>query len=217
MGSFVDLTGQVFSRLTVLSRAEDGKHQVVRWNCQCECGNQVIVQASKLRSGNTRSCKCLLKETTTRRLTTHGQSVSKQRNRSEMSREYRAWISMKDRVARPKQDCYRNVTICDRWLNSFENFLEDMGTAPGYNYQLDRIDNRKGYSPDNCRWLTHKENQRNKTDNVVIEWQGQKRCLIEWSEILEPKLGIKYNGLQHRIQRGWSIEKAFTTPNTKNG
>jgi hypothetical protein len=122
---------------------------------------------------------------------------------------------MKDRVARPKQDCYKNVTICDRWLNSFENFLEDMGKAPSFNYQLDRIDNRKGYSPDNCRWLTHKENQRNKTDNVVIEWQGQKKCLSEWHENLGSKLGITYGTLSNRIIRGWPVEKAFTTPNAR--
>jgi hypothetical protein len=124
---------------------------------------------------------------------------------------------MKDRVARPKQDCYKNVVICDRWLASFENFRSDMGEAPGFQYQIDRIDNSKGYSPDNCRWATHKENQRNRTDNLVIEWRGETKCLSAWHEILEPKLKIKYIGLLHRVQRGWSVEKAFTTPNTKNG
>lgn len=126
--------------------------------------------------------------------------------------EYRAWLGLKRRVKCPEKKCYEGITVCDRWLNSYENFLEDMGASPTDKHQVDRIKNELGYSPDNCRWATRVENARNKTNNRVIEWRGESLCLAEWQDRLCPLLGVSRNTMANRLAKGWSIEKAFTTP-----
>jgi hypothetical protein len=90
-----------------------------------------------------------------------------------------------------------------------------MGNAPSNEHQIDRIDNSKGYSPENCRWATREENMRNTTVNRIVEWRGEVRCMTEWEEILCPSLGLKPSALRMRIDiHGWSVDKAFTTPNS---
>ena len=222
MGKFIDLTGQIFGKLTVVDRAENGNRNRVRWNCHCECGGKTIARSYSLQTGHTQSCNCLMRETnskaTTARLTTHGASVGKSKGAwPDMPYEYKSWSWMRNRVFHPKKDCYRNISICPEWDN-YETFLADMGKAPSDKHQIDRIDNSKGYSPDNCRWATPRENARNKTNNRLIEWRGEVKCMAEWEEILCPSLGLKPTALRIRInQYGWSIEKAFTTPSQYAG
>lgn len=217
-GKLIDLTGQKFGRLTVIDRAENGKGWRVRWNCLCECGNKAVVRTESLRSGHTQSCNCLMKDINGTRIgndrRTHGATIGRSDKAwQEMSRVYRAWASMKDRICRDPR--YRHLAICDRWLNSYENFLADMGQAPSEKHQVDRIDNSKGYSPDNCRWVTPKENMRNTTVNRMIEWCGETKCMAEWEEKLCPVLGLKTGALRTRLfVFGWSVNKAFTTPNS---
>jgi hypothetical protein len=148
-------------------------------------------------------------------LVTHGASVGKSKGGwSDMPYEYKSWSWMRNRIFHPKKDCYRNISICPEWDN-YETFLADMGKAPSDKHQIDRIDNSKGYSPDNCRWATRKENMRNTTVNRIIEWKGVKKCMAEWEEELCPTLGLKPQALRARLfQFGWSVEKAFTTPNS---
>lgn len=152
--------------------------------------------------------------------TTHGLYVglAKIEYAVNLPKEYKCWKSMKTRVLSPSNDpkrqSYRGLSICDRWL-TFENFFADMGEAPSDKHTIDRIDNAKGYSPDNCRWATHKEQQRNKTDNNLVEWQGKIKCLVEWADELRPILGLSKNALSERLRRGWTVERAFTTPNKK--
>ena len=149
--------------------------------------------------------------------TTHGLyvGIKKSEYYANLPREHKVWMSMKRRIAFPRNECYRRISICDRWLHSFEDFLEDMGLAPTDNHSIDRIDNLKGYSPDNCRWATHQEQQRNKTNNTIIEWRGEKKCLTAWADELRPILGLSKNTLGERFRRGWTTEKTFTTPNTR--
>lgn len=222
MGTFVDLTGKVFDRLTVIDRAENGSQGRIRWNCACECGGKAIVRSHALMTGHTKSCNCLMRETNARNgvinKATHGASRGKSTGKkwSEIPREYRVWASMKDRVKHSSK--YKNVSICPEWVNSYETFLADMGKAPSDKHQIDRINNSQGYSPDNCRWATPKENARNKTNNRLIEWKGEVKCMAEWEEILCPLLGLKPCALHVRINYyGWSIEKAFTTPSQYAG
>lgn len=123
---------------------------------------------------------------------------------------YQSWASMKTRCYNPKNKSYehyggRGITVCDRWLK-FENFLEDMGERPG-GMSIDRVDTSLGYYPENCRWATQKQQQRNRSDNWLIEYNGQKRCLSEWSELL----GINRHTLTRRL-KSWSVERAFTAP-----
>lgn len=99
----------------------------------------------------------------------------------------------------------RGITICEEWL-LFENFLRDMGFRPE-GTSLERIDNNKGYFPENCKWATPKEQGRNKENNTKITYKGETRCLAEWIEILE----IAPNTIYYRLRAGWSIDRVFGT------
>jgi hypothetical protein len=103
-----------------------------------------------------------------------------------------------------QREDYAHVRVCVRWRD-FENFLADMGERPD-GTSIDRIDNDGGYCPENCRWATSKEQQRNKRNNRLLTFNGVSRCLAEWSEIL----GIGYQVLYGRLRRGQSVEQAFT-------
>ena len=146
-----DLTGQKFNRLTVVELASIGRNYQKNYKCICECGNEVIVRGDCLKSGNTKSCDCLSRETSSINGLNnfkHGQSRTK---------EYVAWQGMKTRCYNSNAINYdryggRGIKVCDRWLNSFENFLDDVGLAPNIDYSIDRIDNNGNYEPGNVRW-----------------------------------------------------------------
>ncbi len=115
---------------------------------------------------------------------------------------YQPWKGMISRCLNPNYHRYhdyggRGITVCDRWL-LMENFVSDMGDSYSPELQLDRIDNNKGYSPENCRWVTAKQNARNRRDNTTFTVNGVTRCLAEWSEIT----GIKHNLLWQRLRAG---------------
>lgn len=102
----------------------------------------------------------------------------------------------------------RGITVCDEWKNSSDSFIE-WALENGYNdsLTLDRIDNNKGYSPNNCRWATMKEQANNTRKNVVIKYNGEEKTISQWAD----ELGINRNTLSNRIKRGWSVERAFET------
>lgn len=103
----------------------------------------------------------------------------------------------------------RGITVCARWLESFKNFYEDMGERPSMDHSLDRIDNNEGYSIDNCRWATPKEQSRNQRSNRILEAFGKSQCLVEWAE----ELGIPTSTLDSRLnKRGWCVTKALLLP-----
>ncbi len=118
------------------------------------------------------------------------------------------WQVMRERCLgrnRPEWHRYggRGITICDRWINSYQNFRDDMGLPPSPHHSLDRIDNDKGYSPDNCRWATRKEQSRNRCDNVTISFDGKSLTIAEWSEVT----GICHATIRSRYARKWPIEQ----------
>lgn len=122
--------------------------------------------------------------------------------------EYNSWCAMKDRASdrRPRVAKYyrdKGITVCDRWANSFENFLADMGTKPGPEYSLDRKDGNKGYSPDNCRWATPTEQNRNRDNARNITIGGETKCLSEWAE----QAGLQAPTISFRIASGWPEER----------
>ena len=202
----IDLTGQLFGRWRVLSRAENDRHGNARWLCECTCPQRTrrIVRGVDLRSGHARSCGCLQREVTAARNTTHGLSKTP---------EYKVWLNMIKRCTNPNHPEYKNyggrgIKVCDRWLESFENFFADTGLRPSPKLTLERIDNDGDYEPENWRWATRKEQARNIRPNRMIPFNGEMLCVTEWAE----RVGIKANTLLWRLDRGWSIERALTQP-----
>lgn len=164
MPKLIDLTGQRFGRLTVIERAiSKGKNTV--WFCQCDCGNTTVSDGYQLRNGITLSCGCYHKEFCGDAHRKHGFT---------RTRLYRIYYKMKERCYKPSNDNYKyygalGITICDEWLNDFRTFA-DWALANGYkdNLTIDRKDNSKGYSPDNCRWITIQAQQKNRRKRGTV-------------------------------------------------
>lgn len=140
--------------------------------------------------------------------TIHGHCVRK----NGMTKTYRSWALAKSRCLRPADprfDYYggRGIAMCDRWAESFQAFLADMGERPAET-TLDRIDNNGNYEPGNCRWATRKEQGRNKRTNRILVYQGEEKTLPEWADIF----GFHRELVRKRLGMGWSVEKALTTP-----
>ena len=196
-------SGDKFGRLTLLhSFVENGRR---KWLCRCNCGNEKIILQQSLPGGNTKSCGCLRVE----RNFVHGGYYLP---------EYGIWAGMKNRCCRPKSRDYefyggRGIIVCERWMNSFQNFYADMGSRPSKSHSLDRIDGNKNYEPSNCRWATPSEQNNNKRDNHLITFRGETLNETEWRR----KLGFGVGIIRQRLKNGWSVEKSLTTPSQRRG
>lgn len=199
MSGFKNLVGKKFNSFTVL-RLSHIEHTAF-YLCRCDCGKELIIKGTLIsrKSKPQKSCnECYQK----RRLL-HGMTNTK---------EFFAWRGILSRCGNPNDDAYSNyggrgIKVCERW-KEFKNFYEDMGLAPSKKHSLDRKENNKGYYKDNCRWVVMKVQQRNKRNNYVVEYNGDKKCLSEWAEVI----GICHSTLYYRLKRGWDIEKTFCTP-----
>ena len=218
----IDLTGQVYGRLTVIKRVDDyispSGDRKVQWLCKCKCGKEVIVTGNNLRKGNSKSCGCYNRELLAKINLTHNASNT---------RLYHIWTCMKDRCYNPKNKKYkdyggRGIIICDEWINDFEafaNWAYDNGYIENVSRgecTIDRIDVNGNYCQQNCRWVNQKVQTNNKRNNHYITYNGETHTVTEWNNILGYKKGV----LSRRIFNGWSIEDAFTKPvksNSKKG
>lgn len=186
----IDLTGKKFTRWTVLEYAGKKKDKQF-WLCRCDCGNEKHIEGHTLRIGTSKSCGCLQQEL----LTTHGHTTNAV---GRCTKTYNTWRCMIKRCYYPKHQSYKNygergITVCKRWRDSFENFLEDMGERPeGMN--LDRINNSKGYCKSNCRWANAKTQNRNKRGTLPITQNGVTKVATEWCE----ELGLNKSGFFYR-------------------
>ena len=149
------MVGKRFGRLVVVEEAGNNKQGTALWKCACDCGNQIIVLGGSLRQMTTNSCGCLRTQKTKKRFATHGMSKTL---------EYNSWNTMLQRCNNPNVKSYHNygergITVCKRWLH-FENFLKDMGIKPK-GLTIERIDNDKGYEPENCVWASWTKQRRN--------------------------------------------------------
>ena len=205
---FIDLTGKTFGRLTVISRVVDKNSKATKWLCRCECGNECVVHAGSLRGGHTKSCGCLRVKACHDVATTHGLSKTSLHG---------VWLNMRRRCLDVRCKSYksyggRGIGICEEWLD-FKTFYE-WATTHGYSkgLTLERVDVNGDYKPENCTWITKKQQARNKTTSRIIEIDGVSKCLAEWCD----EYGIKYLTAYKRIcELGWEPKKALTTPPRK--
>lgn len=210
--NFIDLTGNKYGRLTVLSvERRDGKK--VYWNCVCDCGGKCIVPSTDLKSGHTRSCGCLLKESRSINASRHRLENMDIPTDPDTYRKLRTEFHSMHHRCSPSYhsaNSYYNlgVTVCDEWKD-FNNFLS-WALSNGFEHglTLDRIDVNGNYSPDNCRWATNKVQQNNKRNNFRITIDGETKTLSQWSEIY----GIGKATVRQRIKRGWPQERWFEPP-----
>ena len=200
MGRFHDLTGQRFGRLLVIGRAEDkttGSKPKTMWRCLCDCGKETVVWGSSLTQGTTVSCGCKKRK--------HGYANKE--------RLYDTWKNMRHRCNDPKNKRWaqyggRGIKVCQDW-NDYAVFREwAMNNGYADDLTIDRIDVDKGYSPDNCRWVGAKIQANNMTRNRFITFRGKTMTLSQWAE----ELGLSYGVINHRIQRGWDMDRIANTP-----
>ena len=202
----IDLTGKQFGRLAVLQRSKNiiysSGRSATAWICECDCGRKTIVTTANLRSGHTTSCGC----TKVR----HGHARKE--------RLYNIWVGMRQRCRDKNAHGYENyggrgITICPEW-DDYAVFRE-WAMSAGYQDDLtiDRIDVDGNYCPENCRWATAEEQANNMTKNRMITYRGETMSMSRWAE----RLGISYGTMNHRIQRGWSMERIESTPERRNG
>lgn len=202
-----DINGTVFGYWTATSETQKCSGSLYVF-CKCKCGTAKYVRLEKLRNGTSKSCGCYQREMNT----THGMTATSVRRES---REYWVWNSMVRRCTNAKDAGYKNyggrgITVCDKWL-TYVGFIEDMGFRPSDAHSIDRLDNNKGYCKENCAWVIRTNQARNKRNNRIIEINGVKKTLAEWSEIS----GVSYTAIIHRINSGWPIEEAVMKPARK--
>lgn len=198
---YKDLQGTIFSKLTVLYKLHNYHKQGTYWLCVCECGNLKEVRRQDLKRGYVKSCGC-----------------SRVKYTHQQSKLYRLWSGIKSRCCNEKCENYkhygaRGIKMCDEWLNNFQAFHD---WAMNNNYreglQIDRVDNNKNYSPDNCHFVTPKENSNNRRNTIYVALNNINKPLSEWCEILN----LNYCTVYKRIYNyNWSIEKALNYGRSK--
>jgi hypothetical protein len=191
-----DLTGRVFTRLTVLAKVRRDKK--IYYQCLCQCGKETIVYGSKLRRGSTKSCGCYGREQAAARLTTHGMR---------QSRVYKIWWRMVTRVTNPNDadyPRYSKLGIAEEW-KKFEGFYADMGDVPD-GLSIERVDNEVGYFPGNCVWATTFVQSINRRNTIKITWQGETKPLLVWSK----QLGLSYDRTYRRYKAGMTPDKILS-------
>lgn len=196
------LIGKKKNMLTVIGFERPPDKGRIKLKCKCDCGNTVLVLPYQFRNGAVKSCGCILNNDKIK----HGLSKNPL---------YQDWASMIRRCYNQNADNYeryggRGIFVCEEWRDSPEKFIkwvESTGGRPK-GTTLDRIDNDGPYSPENCRWATYTQQSRNKRSNRFLTYNGETKCLSDWCK----EFGLKNETLRARLNGGWSVEMALTTP-----
>lgn len=203
MPKFQDLSGQKFNYLKVIEHAgrnHIGKHMYL---CKCDCGKTVIVRGEDIKSGNTKSCGCMRRQMTIDKNFKHGFAHTPM---------YNVWSEIKERCLNPNNKSYKNyggrgIVMCEEWLD-YMNFHRDMVSTYREGLTIERVGNDKGYSKSNCIWADINVQANNKRKNHFIEYAGERLTISQMAR----KHNMKPYIVQKRIYKGWSVEKALTTP-----
>jgi hypothetical protein len=204
-----DLQGRVFNRLTVTGPCVRGDRGVdVFWPVRCACGTKKRARHYDLLSGDAQSCGCHKRDSSRRRMTTHG-NASRDAKRRGYSPEYRCWMAMRSRCNNPKTEfyyCYggRGIRVDPRWDN-FAVFLRDMGPKPGPHFTIERERVDENYCPENCFWLHRSKQANNTRRSRLLQCRGRTQSLIDWAR----ESGRPQGTIWQRLQRGWSTERAI--------
>ena len=196
MDKNLNLVGKKFGSWEVISLLKEKTHSELTWECKCECGKIRKVRSSYLIKGRSKSCGCKRQNHKT-----HGMTAS---------RIYRIWSNMHSRCNNPKVKSYsdygaKGIKVCEEW-SIFENFFNDMSDGYSDNLTIERIDNSKGYCKENCKWITREFQAFNRTNSVIIEYNGDRYCLAE----LAKKINVPYNRMYQQIFKlKWDIEKVI--------
>lgn len=209
-----EMAGMTFERLKVIRLLGVDRFKKRVWECRCDCGKITTGTTQAIISGGKRSCGCIQKEIARETMKAvrdpgiiHGLS---------RTREYDAYRNMMNRCENPKCPEYRNygsrgIKVCERWRESFEAFLEDMGPKPP-GTSLDRSDNDGDYEPGNCSWQTPEHQSNNKRNNVRITRDGMTLTVAQWAKILSRSNGIHPHTIEQRLRSGWDFERAESEP-----
>lgn len=207
MGKIKDITGQRFGRLKVCWDVGPDSDRHIKWLCECDCGNEVVVRGSDLRKGKQISCGCYKRENTSNYATTHGMSND---------RLYHIWNGMKDRCKRPTSNAFkyygeRGITVCEEWLD-FENFMS-WAFSHGYDTDLtiERIDVNGNYEPQNCKWIPLSAQAMNTRKTHYITIGEETLPITMW----ENRKGHTKGLVQGRLRRGFTEEDAVSLPKLK--
>ncbi|QVW08761.1 AP2 domain-containing protein [Phage CBW1004C-Prop1] len=196
----IDMTGNRYNELVAIKRVGSCRSGDAKWLFQCDCGNQFSASGYAARTSKIINCPQCAKERAKTASIKHGRAKTS---------EFGIWTDMQTRCLNPNSTSYpnyggRGIGICQRWMK-FQNFFQDMGPRPSMNHSIDRIDPDGDYSPDNCRWATHKEQSRNKRNTIRVTINGVTKPLVEWCE----EYGCGKAAAYQRRARGLDGEQIF--------
>lgn len=194
--NIVDLTGERFGRLTVMSLSDKRSGRKTYYDCLCDCGNKKTIRSDVLKS-QTRSCGCLRNEQAKVNL------VKNHKHKGSQTELHYRWLHMKGRCYNPNNEKFhryggRGISVCEEWKEDYEAF-RDWAYGNGYKkgLSIERVDVDGNYSPENCTWIPVERQSNNRGSTIWIEYQGDRLSLMEWSK----KLGINYGTLNSRYRR----------------
>jgi len=200
----LEMIGRTFGDWEVVEEVQKRNNKRA-FLCRCRCGKKFVVMGDNLRNRISTQCMSCSSKIKGKKHATHGMTDT---------RIFNLWHGMLERCRNPHHNSYKNygakgIKVCTRWEESFEAFLADMGEPPTTKHQLDRYPDQKGnYEPGNVRWVTSKEQNNNRSNNVLITFQGEIHSIAEWAELLGVGSGILY----WRVAAGWPVHKVLSTP-----
>lgn len=205
-----------FGRLTIISEGKTVKYiknNVLYVNCICECGTKKEIELNSIIRGKSKSCGCYSREISSINSTKHGKlkGLGKIKNL-----EYHIWIKMKSRCNNPNDRSYkhygkRGIKVCERWMSSYVNFIDDLGERPEpkKDYSLERIDVNGDYCPENCKWVLKSEQSKNQRRTKLIKYNNKSLCLADWCR----ELNLSYSSMRNRINvLNMDFEEALKYP-----